>query len=444
MNKTLLRWHQLKKISTMKINFIIIFSLLTVLSFGQEISLKEKAIEEFKKENYPKAIEILKSALKETPNDAEIFYYLGFFTHYNAYDSRPLAGYDASYSNIVFDYLDKALELNPNYGDATYFYSVECGAAAGREMKMGNNSSVKEYYQKAFDKGGFPEWAIEYGKSTLDLCEHNAILFTHGDFILNVCWYLQLCKSYRTDISVIPLTLLDRPWYAQKIKNNTLFTKVDLNISDEQLIDMHPYKWDTTTISLDVPKTLKEKYTLSQDYKMDWLIEPDYSSNRVVSKINSEKAKPRTFLSGQRAILVSIIETNNWSRPIYFANGFEKYFLAGLDDYLQNCGLASELLPFKTKDTEWQLNIDKLDNFVFNNKLSKLKSVLITDQPRVSGIIGSYYNLYYDLINYYKQQGKTDSIDKIIEEYQNKLLIGFRNEKEIGLLKHFKEIKKLQ
>ncbi len=426
-----------------KIQLISIISFFTILSFGQDSSLKELAIEEFKKENYPKAIELLKSALKESPDDSEIYYYLGFFTHYNAYDSRPLAGYDSSYSEIVFKYLDKAIELNPNYGDAKYFYTAECGTAARRALKIGNNTGVKEFYERAFKKGGFPDWVIEFGKNILDLCDKNAILFTAGDFDLNICWYLQLCEFYRTDVSVIPLALLDRPWYAIKVKNGGLFTKVNMNISDEQLIDMHPYKWESLTISLDVPGNLKDKYKLNNEYKMDWVVEPDYSSNRFASKnIEGEPAKKRTYLSGQRAVLLSIIETNQWERPIFFCSGFSPYFLAGLNTNFQNCGLVSKLLPLNTINTEWEIDVKKLESIVFDANLKDYKSVIVSNQPRVSGSVGFYYPFtYYTLAKYYNSKGNSEMIDKLITEYENKLMIGFNKEIENRYLENLKNLK---
>ena len=91
---------------------ILFFLLFVTIAYPQEMTLKEQALEEFKKEHYNKAIDLLKKALSESPNDAEIYYYLGWFNHYRAYDSRPLKGYDNSYSEQIFKYLDKALELD--------------------------------------------------------------------------------------------------------------------------------------------------------------------------------------------------------------------------------------------------------------------------------------------------------------------------------------------
>lgn len=107
----------------------------TTQVFSQEKSLKEQAIEKFKAENYNDAISLLEQALKHSPNDAEIYYYLGWFNHYRAYDSRPLKGYDYRYYERIFEYLSKAIELNPNYGDAKYFYGAECSANAFNAMQ---------------------------------------------------------------------------------------------------------------------------------------------------------------------------------------------------------------------------------------------------------------------------------------------------------------------
>jgi tetratricopeptide (TPR) repeat protein len=101
---------------------LIVANISTVNLLAQEITLKDKALSEFKNEHYDKAINLLEKALEETKDDAKIYYYLGFFNHYRAYDSRPLDGYDFSYSERIFQYLNKAIELNPNYVDAKYEY----------------------------------------------------------------------------------------------------------------------------------------------------------------------------------------------------------------------------------------------------------------------------------------------------------------------------------
>ena len=54
-------------------------------------ALKEKALAQFEKADYAAAIAYLEQARAAAPNDAEVYYYLGYFTHYLCYDSVPLA-----------------------------------------------------------------------------------------------------------------------------------------------------------------------------------------------------------------------------------------------------------------------------------------------------------------------------------------------------------------
>lgn len=103
--------------------------------FSQEKSLKEQALEKFKSENYNDAISLLEQALNHSPNNADIYYYLGWFNHYQAYDSRPLKGYDYRSSERIFEYLNKTIELNPQNGDAKYFYGTECSGNAFNAMQ---------------------------------------------------------------------------------------------------------------------------------------------------------------------------------------------------------------------------------------------------------------------------------------------------------------------
>ena len=97
------------------------FSLLALRLPAQARGLKEQALESFRQERYDEAVALMERAAEADPTDAESWYYLGFFSHYRAYDSRPLKGYDLSYSERVFSYLDRALELDPSLGDARYF-----------------------------------------------------------------------------------------------------------------------------------------------------------------------------------------------------------------------------------------------------------------------------------------------------------------------------------
>jgi tetratricopeptide (TPR) repeat protein len=409
-----------------KISIIILSVLIVSKLFGQTENYKQLGFDAFDKENYPLAISFMQKALEANPNDKEIYYYLGYYIHYNAYDSRPLKGYDLSYSDTVLYYFSKALELDPNYGDAKYFYTAECGANAFYSLQLKDYENFKSYYKKAFKIGGFPKWSVEYGKLLLSQVEENGILFTHGDFQLNICWYLQFCKNYRTDISVIPLAILNRPFFVQEIKSSELITRVKLGISDDEILNMRPYKWKETTIEIPIPKDLIDNYKLDSNY-LSWTVSPDLKGIR-------------DYLSCERAFLLEIVESNKWERPIYWTLGMDNRYLGGLDNFGSYKGLVYKLLPFNTAGTKYELDINSLKELVEEDNFKDYKSILETNQPRISGIVlYAYANSMIQLAKKYTEDKQTGRIDNLIDLYETNFKIGLYPEYEDRYLNLIKE-----
>lgn len=413
----------------MKKNFFILFILFIVQnSYSQNKLIKEQALIEFKKEHYNEAIALLEEELKLTPNDAEIYYYLGWFNHYRAYDSRPLKGYNFSYSEQIFKYFDKALELNPNYGDAKYFYGAECSGNAFIAMQEFNLKKLKYYYKLAFNKGAYPNWLKEFGRNFLNSCEQNAILFTGGNADFDVCSYLQLHEKVRTDITLIPIGNIDRPWYVQFLKKGlkNAIKKIEINLTNQQIMDIHPFKWDTTTIYLQVSPTDKKYFSIPDYYKMKWLVLPDLFSERMHSKIESEKLRKRSYLSPQRAILVQIIEDNFSVRPIYFSNFCSPTLYGDINLYFQNCGLVSRLTPIITKNTEFAFNYKKMEEILKEQNIENFKSIKNDNLPRISGmIVSGYYNAVINLLDNYIKSSNQNSVEQLRQKFEKQLKIGF-------------------
>ena len=411
--------------------FTILFILMCVFSNAQDKTLKEQALDEFKNEHYDNAIALMEKAKKENPNDAEVYFYLGWFNHYRAYDSRPLQGYDFSYSKKIFDYFDKALELNPNFNNAKYFYGVECSANAFEAMKNYDAKKIKYFYQKAYEKGAFPAWLVEIGKNMLNSCDKNAILFTGGNADFDICMYLQNCQDFRKDITIISLGVIDRPWlikfYKNGLKNSV--RKINLNLTDKQILDLHPFKWKSTEIKIDVSDNLKREFNLPENYQMQWTVEPDLSEKRSLVKIESEESDgTRPLLSPQRAMLLQIVEDNFKERPIYFC-GAEESFYGGLDKYFQYCGFTYRLLPFETENTDYKVNIEKLETICKKENLENYSDILKNDIQRIT-IQYNYFPVFYRLSEFYKNTNQKEKLQKLIDLYKEKLFIGFNKEAE--------------
>ena len=360
------------------------------LLFATDIDYKAQAIEEFKNANYPKAIELLEEAKKTNPNDPEIYYYLGYFTHYLCYDSVPTTGFNQDKSDEVMQYLFKAIELNPTYGDAYYFIGAEYGVRARSFLNNGSIKKARKEYILAKEKGGLPDWLIEYGKNMLQACEPNAILITGGDADFNPIQYLQIVENYRKDVTVIPYALLERPWFLNLIKQGVPkgITPAPISWSEEQIFSAHPYKWKENTVIIPIPQRLKEKYEINDVFNL--LIKPDL------------KRGSKELLSVNCAVIVDIIKTNNWERPFYFSVGCAPYMYFGLRENFQICGIVNKLLPFKVKNTKWEYDIETIETVLLNKEnYEKLSTILDSDMPRISNILINYRASAFQLAAYY-------------------------------------------
>ncbi|MCK9500072.1 MAG: hypothetical protein M0Q45_11285 [Bacteroidales bacterium] len=383
-------------------------------SFSIEIGdFKNKAIEAFKNEDYKKAVEILKVAVESGFEDAETYYYLGYFTHYMLYDSKPLIKENhIEYSNNVIEYLEKALALDPDFRNAYSFIGIEYGARAMFALYQENKNDYINFYRMGYEKGGFPDWQIEFGRNILKSCEINAIVFLGGDFDYNAVRYLQTVENYRSDVTAIPIGHLDRPWFVKILKNgyDPLVKKAPISLSKYDIDDMRNYKWDTLQIEISVNKMLIEEYGFEKSYSMKWKLEPDLKSER------------RTYLSPRRAILADIVFTNKFERPIHFSYTCLPKFRAGLDNFLQVYGMTYKLLPFKTKETNHQINPDVISRIMLNKEnFAGFKTIETKDIPRDSYVLNNYYQALIQLAIFYQENNQKERLNDIINFIENHL-----------------------
>lgn len=423
--------------------FILLLAI-PLAGISQSDSLKQQALQAFTAEHYSLAIQQMEKARAANPDDPEVHYYLGFFKHYQASDSRPLQGWNPSFSEQIYQHLEKAIELNPDYGNARYFYGAECSANAFRAMQSRNADQLKHYYKKAFEMGAYPPWLLEFGRNILNSCEPNSILFAGGNADFDVCSYLQLHEDFRKDVTIIPIANIDRPWYVLFLKQGlkNCVRPVNIELSTEQIYDMHPYKWDTTRVDIPVSSSCCDEFKFQAE-SFPITIAPDLSSNRKHSKQEGESIKNRTYLSPQKAVLLHIIENNFEQRPIFISNMANTYFYAGLEDNLSNYGLISKLLPVKTTKTDLAYNIPALEWLLQTENLIQYKTITDSDIPRISRILFNYHQSLISLAYFYHLNGEKQKYKNLKTILDQQLITGLYPEQENQIEIYFKKISEL-
>lgn len=220
--------------------------------------------------------------------------------------------------------------------------------------------------------------APELAKDYLESCAPNAILFTFGDNDTYPLWYAQEVEGVRTDIRIINTSLLGIDWYINQLRykiNNA--DSVNVIWSPEQ-IEGHNREYirvtqpepgqninpDTYYPLYDVMKDLLGQAAISPETGRD--VGPQRLPIRkffvpVDKKIILENgmANPTDSLSDRMEfelpggglqrndlMILNIIATNQWKRPIYFT---APYGELGFGHFLRKDGLSYRLVPFATK-----------------------------------------------------------------------------------------------
>ena len=364
----------------------------------------------FDQGSYLESIECLESALASASRSLPLYHYLGYYTHYLCYDSRPYPNYSANISDTIIYYLTQSIILDPNLRDSYYFLGVEYGVISRRAIQFDQYDEVKESMIKGFLAGCYPPWLLEYARNTLDCCKQNAILFISGDAEVNAISYLQWIDNYRQDISPVIIPLCNRSWYIEIIKEgfHDLIVPVPISWNTEQIYETNNYKWNSNIIHILLYPEIIRLYEL-EDSVFQWTLSPDLTGYN------------REYLSPAKAIITDIIEQNAFLRPVYFSLSSPALITDDFDSSLVLCGLARQLVPYNVYERGNEIDIELLENFLGEmENFTNFQDLRENDLPRVSKLLNNYRYLYLNLITYYYNLNnltKADYFMQTMEEY---------------------------
>ncbi len=358
--------------------YLLFFSICNIVKAQDFKALASKEIEA---ENYTKAVSYLQQTVASNPNDAEAWYLLGHTLHWLSYDSAPMPGFDKRISDSILVCMHKALTLDPRLRDCYSVIGSEYGARATQELQLGNRSAFINQLRLARQAGAYPDWLLEYARNTLNSCDSNAILFASGDANVFPAWYCQNVEGLRTDITLVPVHLLDWPWFilALKFGVDSVVRPVAMPWTREQLMDLHISKWTNQTIELPVPQDARRRYGTA-DSSFQWFLTSDL------------RRDDRSLLSVNRIVMLGLLKANNWLRPVQFSLGFQAWTLADLKDHLQIDAMTVELVPLSAKQQSgFKVDMEPTLRFLTNsNNFRRLVTLKDEDIPYISPPMNNY------------------------------------------------------
>lgn len=230
----------------------------------------------------------------------------------------------------------------------------------------------------------------DFGSNYLMSCPKNAIIFTNGDNDTFPLWYNQEVEGNRTDVRVCNLSYLQGSWYIDQMKRQA-YESAPLPISWEPwqyrsgMLDMARTYDHPTVKTLDLKQALdfvrNEKY-IGEDgigvIPVKQLYLPIDSVQVVrtgtVAKEFADDIVPEMTIplkggiSKSHLMVLEMLQTNNWKRPIYFAVTVGDEFYPDVNKYFQLEGLAYRLVPIEANEQP-RINTEVM----FDNMMNKFR-----------------------------------------------------------------------
>ncbi len=220
--------------------------------------------------------------------------------------------------------------------------------------------------------------APDLAKNYLESCAPNAIIFTFGDNDTYPLWYAQEVEGVRPDIRIINTSLLGIDWYINQLRykiNNA--APVDVIWTPAQIVGHNRevvYVTEPQPGQNIDPNNHYNLYDVMKDFLGAQNIDPETGQDvgqmrlpiskflvpvdkALILKNGTANADdsladnmafeiPRRALQRSDLMILNIIASNKWQRPIYFTSPYGEL---GFGSYIRKDGLAYRLLPFPAK-----------------------------------------------------------------------------------------------
>lgn len=304
--------------------------------------------------------------------------------------------------------------------------------------------------------------ARDFGANYLKTCKPNSIVFTNGDNDTFPLWYNQEVEGVGTDVRVCNLSYLQTDWYINQMRKKAYD-------SDPVPFSLKPEQYRTGTRDmvylLDNPRIKRDYVGLKEaiDFianenpatKLQQADNASYIPKKVIrfkvdkeAVIKNKVVEPKDYdkivdeividltgknmLSKDEMMILDLLATNNWERPVYWSITVGRSKYMNLQDYFQVEGFAYRFVPIKSKSLPQQMQFGRVEtDIMYSNLMDKFKwgnmnnpDVYLdeTNRRMMTNIRNSFNRLASALI----EEGKKDSaiavIDRCNELIPNKII----------------------
>ena len=302
--------------------------------------------------------------------------------------------------------------------------------------------------------------ARDFARNYLESCEKNAILVTFGDNDTFPLWYDQEVEGIRTDVRVLNYTLSGMAWYVEQLYNKLYdsekvkFTLDKQHYAIGQDFSFAKYSTDTLELDLALKNISKEKsqrpfsdIPIFEDYDFVSVIPSNnfkitFDKQKVAQQgiypqnlVDSEKGEfvfslpvlqfdqegyyKYSQLSRSELMLLDILATNHFERPIYVVNPYLlREVIPDIMDYVIQEGMVYRIVPYPARrvfsDRSYKLFKDEFTWGNVNGDDVYLENAVTV--PNAMSALQQYALLAQSLVTKGQKKQALELLDKAVKE----------------------------
>lgn len=293
--------------------------------------------------------------------------------------------------------------------------------------------------------------SVDSARNLLNSCAPNAILFTNGDNDTFPLWYAQEVEGIRTDVRVAVLSYLNTDWYIDQMKRRA-YKSQPLPISMENkdytqgTNDYLPYVENPAVKEVNLQEFIQlveqnspllqvrtqsgapllsfptRKFFLNVDTaaveKMG--IIPAERRKQLVPRMSWDLGKGA--IEKKNLVILDILATNNWERPVYFSSTVDNSDFMNLQPYFQLEGMAYRVLPARDPNYDPRGNEGYIAKELMYNNMMKTFVFRGLDNPKVFydenslRFPSNYRDKFVRLAEAYLAAGQKDTARQILNK----------------------------
>ena len=266
----------------------------------------------------------------------------------------------------------------------------------------------------------------DFGANYLKSCEPGGVIFSNGDNDTFPLWYNQEVEGEGDSLRVCNLSYLQTDWYINQMKR-PYYNSPALPISWEYKNYksgvneyVRAYRGPAMTVK-EAFDNLHAQNAKKKDKKTTVALP---TNDLYIEGPNGEIVEfaHKSGFTRSEMMIMEMLSTNKWQRPIYFCTTVGNSSYLGLEPYFELTGLAYRVTPTRSRDGQPRVNTELMyDNMMNRFKYGNVKAKGIYLDENALRMCETHRTMFARLAEQLLMEGKTEKAQLVLAKCEEEL-----------------------